>query len=131
MNMMPDRASYPRIDALMEVAYHPGEDIAPGFHTSEGGISFLLKSNDSSIVAGTFIELRLRFATLDVDVQCSAICTQVLPEGQDLLGVFQFVNTAPETVESIRSIAFFHMLRMNREEAQAKQVIMNKTRVQV
>ncbi|MEQ9365669.1 MAG: hypothetical protein RIF32_15600 [Leptospirales bacterium] len=120
--MFPNRFAFPRVDALLDIHYRRISAPDSGFVENDGGLSFLLNPESGSVLEGDFVNIDLRFAYQDAyqDVQCEARCVGLLSDEAGQVGVFQFINAAPETLEGVRSTACLHMLRMNREEAAGK-----------
>jgi hypothetical protein len=112
--MQPGSDSFPRIDDVLNVRYELADNDYEADRLSDGGISFLLNESGPSVVPGQLVRIQIGFPTLDVDVECGGLCIQVHTDGDRVCGVFRFVNTHPATVESIRSIAYMHILRLGR-----------------
>lgn len=94
---------------------------AAAYDSDVGGLSFTLQANDRTTAPGAFLQLRLACVALDVEFEFIVRCIEIdvdseaRAEGELRRGVFQFVDTHPATIETIRSLVTLYMLGLDRK----------------
>ncbi len=119
MDMLPDRFSFPRVDALFDIRYAAVDSPDTNLAKSEGGVSFAMRSREMQPEIGDFVELKLCFTYGNVvqEMRSIALCRDLFREDGETIGVFQFIDAPPELVEGVRSMACLHLLRLNHAQS--------------